>query len=106
MAYINKVRVLSEAEERLGTKFPHASKDISRALIDFKEVYKWIMSPLIARALEIHANLDGEFLINVNFCNRTESQSGLWEQKIVEEIQEDLDGIGIGKIGQNKRKNK
>jgi tRNA U54 and U55 pseudouridine synthase Pus10 len=30
--------------------------------------------------------------------------SPLWEQKIIEEIQKDLDGIGIGKISQNKRK--
>jgi hypothetical protein len=104
VAYVNKIRVLSHAEELLGNKFPHASKDISRALIDFKEVYKWIMSPLIARELGIHANLDGEFLINVNFCNRTQVASPLWEQTIIEEIQKDLDGIGIGKIAQGKRK--
>ena len=71
VAYINKIRILSLAEELLGNKFPHASKDITRSFIDFKEVYKWIMSPLIARELGIYANLDGEYLINVNFCNRT-----------------------------------
>jgi hypothetical protein len=64
------------------------------------------MSPLIARELGIYANLDGEFLINVNFCNRTQVASPLWEQTIIEEIQKDLDGIGIGKIAQGKRKYK
>ncbi len=71
IAYINKIRVISEAEERLGKKFTLATKDISRSLIDFKEVYKWIMSPLIAKKLDVYANLEGQFLINVNFCNRT-----------------------------------
>lgn len=28
------------------------------------------MSPKIARRLDVHANLEGTFLINVNFCNR------------------------------------
>lgn len=28
------------------------------------------MSPKIARKLDVPANLDGTFLINVNFCNR------------------------------------
>lgn len=30
--------------------------------------------------------------------------SPLWEQNIIEDIQKDLDGIGIGKMAQNKRK--
>jgi hypothetical protein len=54
----------------VGAQFKYASKDINRTAIDFKEVYKWIMSPLIARKLNVPANLDGAFLINVNFCKR------------------------------------
>ena len=38
--------------------------------MDFKEVYKWIMSPLLAKKLDVYANLDGTFLINVNYSER------------------------------------
>jgi hypothetical protein len=65
-----------------------------------------VMSPLIARRLGVHANLDGEFLINVSYCNRAREESELLEQRIIEEISADLDSIGIGKLGGNKRKNK
>ena len=64
----------------MGRRFSRVgAKEISKGLIDFKEVYKWIMSPLIARKLDVYANLDGEFHINVNFCNRTQQASPLWE---------------------------
>jgi len=64
------------------------------------------MSPLISRALNVPANLDGRFLINVNFCRRESPIEGdpLLEQRLIEQIQNDLDGIGIGNIG--KRNNK
>jgi hypothetical protein len=79
-------------------RFPFGSKDINRSNIDFKEVYKWIMSPLISRTLNVPANLEGRFLINVNFCRRESQIEGdaLLEQRIIENIQNDLDGIGIG----------
>ncbi len=87
-------------------RFPFGSKEIQRSNIDFKEVYKWIMSPLISRALNVPANLDGRFLINVNFCRRESPIEGdpLLEQRIIEHIQNDLDGIGIG--NNNRRNNK
>jgi hypothetical protein len=67
------------------------------------------MSPLLSKALNVPANLDGRFLINVNFCKRETQIEGdpLMEQRIIEVIQNDLDGIGIGKAGgNNKRRNK
>lgn len=42
------------------------------------------MSPLLAKRLNVPANLDGKFLINVNYCNRQEGP--LMEQVIIEEI--------------------
>ena len=42
--------------------------------LDFKEVFKWIVSPILSKALNVPANLDGNFLINFNFAKR-ESQS-------------------------------
>ena len=64
------------------------------------------MSPLIARRLDVPPNLEGDFLINVNFCNRVDVTSKLWEQRVIEDLESELDGIGIGKIGhQNKKRN-
>lgn len=69
------------------------------------------MSPLICRQLKVSANLDGLFLINVNFCKRDEHHP-LCEAKIIKQIQTDLDGIGVGKVAHagnnnfNRRKNK
>ena len=66
------------------------------------------MSPLISRTLNVPANLDGRFLINVNFCRRESQIEGdaLLEQRIIENIQNDLDGIGIGNNHFAKRNNK
>jgi hypothetical protein len=68
------------------------------------------MSPLISRSLGVSANLDGRFLINVNFCHRGENFNPegdhLHENNILEQIQSDIESYGIGKIGFNKRKNK
>lgn len=80
----------------MGTRFSHASKEISRNQVDFKEVYKWIMSPLFVRETGVHANLDGQFLIQVNFCNRG-GDSALEESAIVQAIEEEIQGMGVGK---------
>jgi hypothetical protein len=55
--------------------------------------------------LNVPANLDGEFLINVNFCKR-EDLDEMSEAIIIDAIQADLDGIGIGKFDKIKRNNK
>ena len=57
------------------------------------------MSPLIAKKLNVPANLDGRFLINVNYCNRGKTgEEGLLEGYIIEEIQKDIEGFGIGNL--------
>lgn len=88
VAYLNKILMLQEAEDKFGRRFPFAQKDIQRSSIDFKEVYKWIMSPLISKALNVPANLDGKFLVNVNFCKRESQMEGdsTMEQRIIEGI--------------------
>ena len=65
------------------------------------------MSPVFSKKLGVHPNLEGSFLINVNFCKR-DSETGdlnMNEFKIIEMIEEEMEGIGIGQIGM-KRKNK
>ena len=34
---------------------------------DFKEVFKWVISPILAKELAVQANLDGSFLVNCQF---------------------------------------
>lgn len=79
------------------------------------------MSPLISRKLDVPANLDGRFLINVNFCKRGGSNSGikaaatsaedieLNENKVIDDVQKDIEIFSAGsssKFMGNKRKNK
>ena len=45
--------------------------------LDFKEVFKWVISPLIAKKLDIPANLDGQFLVNCIFSDQKEEQEVL-----------------------------
>lgn len=61
------------------------------------------MSPKLVRRLNIPANLDGNFLINVNFCNR--DQTAFHDQDseaaLIQSLQKDLDELGISKIKNN-----
>ena len=67
-AYVNRLRIVSQAEQALNKEFDkNFNKSSYRAGIDFKEVFKWILSPLIAKELEVPANLEGTFLINCIF---------------------------------------
>jgi len=58
------------------------SKDFSRnfnrtsfrAGADFKEVFKWIISPLIAKELSVPANLEGNFHVNCVFHRESSSE--------------------------------
>ena len=44
--------------------------------LDFKEVFKWTTSPLLAKKLGASANLDGQFHINCTFYD-TEQENQL-----------------------------
>lgn len=46
------------------------------------------MSPILARKLGVHPNLEGKFLINVNFCKRAQSEVDhhLSEPTILDEV--------------------
>jgi hypothetical protein len=70
--YVNKVRLVCICEEILGKKFGRQAKEISKTSIDFKEVYKWIVSPIIVRELNVRANLEGSFLIHFMFMIKEE----------------------------------
>ena len=53
--------------------------------LDFKEVFKWITSPLLAKKLGVPANLDGQFLINCTFFDQERENKLLLT--LMEEIQ-------------------
>jgi len=50
--------------------------------VDFKEVFKWITSHLIASDLGVKANLDGKFIVNVKLSHLPE------EEKLFKELSE------------------
>ena len=54
--------------------------------LEFKEVFKWIMSPIIANRLGIHPNLEGLFLIHCNFASKDEKNLPLYENLIVTKV--------------------
>ncbi|CDW74628.1 trna pseudouridine synthase pus10 [Stylonychia lemnae] len=100
VAYINKMIYISDAEDKLGIRFPFSTKEYNRNSLDFKEVYKWIVSPILVRKLDVSANLDGSFLINVNFCNRDQNalDNPDSEAAIIDKLQNDLNELGISKV--------
>ena len=70
MAYLNRLRVVSNAEQTINKDFSsHFNKAAFRGggNLDFKEVFKWIVSPILAKELSVPANLDGAFLVNCIF---------------------------------------
>lgn len=56
--------------------------------MDFREAFKWILSPKISRAIDVPANLDGTFLINFIFAVRDDEKfdNHLNEKLILEKI--------------------
>ena len=69
-AYLNRYLVITQVEQGLGSgkSFTgYFNKASYRGGHDFKEVFKWIMSPLIAREINVQANLEGSFLVNCAF---------------------------------------
>ena len=69
--------------------------------MDFKEVFKWIMSPKLAQRLNAPPNLDGLFLVGVNFANRDPKaiHNSTSEIAIMNQLMEDLDALGITGMG-------
>ena len=54
---MNKNRVIFNAEDKLGKKLQtYEEKNNS---LEFKEVFKWIVSPIVASRLDKHPNLEG-----------------------------------------------
>ena len=75
--------VVTRAEQALGKDFfKHFNRGSFRAGQDFKEVFKWIVSPLLAKELSVPANMDGNFHINCVFhgeSTATSSEEGAKE---------------------------
>ncbi len=53
--------------------------------LDFREIYKWIVSPLVAKRIGVSANLDGVFWVSCNFSPN--------EQALLVETASELDAF-------------
>lgn len=67
--HFNKRRVIFDAEKHLGKKLEVFEKFQSQNYtIDFREVFKWIVSPLLVNVFDgRQANLDGKFLVHCSY---------------------------------------
>ena len=66
--YLNRLLTIIKAEQAVGKDFSkHTNKSLFRDTLDYKEIFKWIMSPLLSKELEVPANLEGNFHINCIF---------------------------------------
>ena len=93
VAHLNKSRAIFGAEETLGKKLKtYEEKNNSH---EFKEVFKWIMSPIIANRLGIHPNLDGLFLIHCNFASKDEKNLPLFENLVVTKVMNEMTSYGM-----------
>lgn len=97
IAYLKRLLIISQTTEELGKPFKY-SQGKDRSVIDFKEIYKWIMSPLIARRLNVPANLDGKFLIHVSFAQREETKGEYHENSVIQGVQDELESLS-GMLG-------
>ena len=69
-AHLSRLLIIQQAETLTGKTWDsnrNFNKSLFRSGHDYKEVYKWIMSPLLAKELQCPANLEGAFHINCVF---------------------------------------
>ena len=84
--------MVSHAEHKLQKDFSkHFLKSTFKAELDFKEVFKWIVSPLLAKELGVPANLDGSFHVTCAFLRETcqdaeEESKELTEEQIMAQL--------------------
>jgi hypothetical protein len=105
IAFLNKQKLIFLAEEKLGKLLEGHSKSLHS--IDFKEVFKWITSPLIAQNLDKSPDLEGNFQIHCMFCLKDKDEykqncPEYYENEIMINLQKDIVENGFCYV-QNKR---
>jgi hypothetical protein len=72
LASFKKLKYKNMAEEKTGLilKGYEAGGNEKGSSIDFKEVFKWITSPLLCQELDMPANLSSVFFIHCTFANK------------------------------------
>ena len=94
-AYLRRYLLISRAEEVLQRQFPLADhKAALKQSLDFNTVFKWIVSPHLAKALDKPANLDGRFWVECDFCPT--------EAATLEELSAELSKLRFTKKRENK----
>ena len=83
---LNRVKLIRQAcvNAKMQNYVDDLLKTTGQAL-NFKEVFKWIVSPIISKDLGKPANLDGNFWMTVSF-----NDSEIDELKIVDKAAEEL----------------
>jgi hypothetical protein len=66
-AYLMRYIQIDKAEKALQKQYKIRAKNFKGGHTDFREVFKWITSPLIAREIGKPANLEGVFWVNCSF---------------------------------------
>lgn len=88
---LNRLLMVTRAEASLSKDFSkYFAKATFKFHLDFKEVFKWIVSPLLVRELSIPANLEGTFLVTCAFLK--ESTEGQVDGEAEEIKGEELSG--------------
>lgn len=66
-AYLQRYLIIKKAEKVVG-EHSTTIKVCYKQSLDFNTVFKWIVSPLVAKKVGKPANLEGQFWVNCNFA--------------------------------------
>ena len=64
-----------QAEDSIGLTMTPCEAKLGNISLEFREVFKWVMSPIIAERLQSKVNLDSKFFINCSFSEKTNIES-------------------------------
>ncbi len=87
---------IDKAEKSLSKQYKIRAKNFKGGHTDFREVFKWITSPLIAREIGKPANLDGVFWVNCSFTQD--------EKTLLAELEAEINSQSMLKAQNNRDK--
>ena len=75
ITHLNKLKIIFEAEDAIGSKFSPVEVKQGNMSLEFREVFKWVMSPINSKKLDSRVNLDSKFFINCTFAEKKDEKS-------------------------------
>jgi hypothetical protein len=58
-SHLKRFIIITKAEQQLGKTFKGVNKATVKSSLDFNQIFKWIVSPMIAKQINAPANLEG-----------------------------------------------